>query len=352
MTAKIAEAVCLWLAILALLLGTNTYTEAADNIIRQKVLNYGLQYDIVTTDNSGNGIAKLPMQAGGSSFELFAHGSAWDTNVYFLDRKVIGHYLPVGTIQIQTGDSYHDWFNPQAPPRTRADKPYQLAISVSGLTADPTAPRAAREVLYTHVGQNYDSTFTPNGHDEYIVSSFYMFNQQPNFSPVYTSLTPMAPTKAMGIEKFTLSSLTDQTVKESSILDEDYLIVWPVSEAIIEGIQPGMTIRDSLPNIVVRYKDLYPLSYTYIQIYQGPATLGASGSFFGSSIRWHNTVVPQNEIVSIENWENMIPDDGQYTLEVVTLTPFDNWTAESLKTVTFNVNRKVKVNGQVVTSEK
>lgn len=324
----------------------------AENIIRQTQLHNGLTYDIVTSADSGSHNAKMPMEPGGSVFELYAYGSAWDTNLYFLDKKVVGHYLPQASIDIQTGDAYHDWWNPQAPPRTRADKPYQLAISVSGLTADTTAPRAAQEVLYTHVGQNYDDTYTPNGNGEYVINSFYMFNQEPSFSPVYTSLTPMAPTKAMGIEKFTITSLTDATITEPSILDEEYLIVWPVSEASIDGLVNGMTLRDSLPNIVVRYEDLYPLSYTYVQIYQGAPQLGASGNPFGSSIRWHNTIVPQNEVVSIENWEDMIPADGQYTIEVITLTPFDNWQAERLAYLTFNVNRKVRVNGQVITSEK
>ncbi len=342
-----------WLALAVTLISlSGPRWVSADNIIRQTMLSSGTQYDLVTSSDNGTNTAFLPMNEGGASFELYAYGSAWDTNLYFLDRKVLGHYLPKGTIEIQTGDAYQQWFNPQAPPRTRADKPYQLAISVSGLTSDPEAPRAAREVLYTHVGQNYDTTYTPNGNAEYTVASYYMFNQEPSFSPVYTSLTPMAPTKAMGIEKFTLSSLTDETVTESSILDEEYLVVWPVSAATIGGLADGMTIRDSLPNIVVNYQDLYPLSYTYVQIYKGPQSLGTTGNYFGSSVRWHNTSVPQNEVISIENWESMIPEDGDYTLEVVTLTPFDDWQAERLAYVTFSVNRKVKVNGQVVTSEK
>lgn len=324
----------------------------AENIIRQTMLNSGLQYDLVTSDDEGSSIAFLPMAEGGSSFELYAYGSAWDNNLYFLDRKVVGHYLPQASIEITTGDAFHDWFNSDQPPRTRADKPYTLAISVSGLLADPEVPRAAQEVLYTHLGQNYEDTYTPNGNSEYIISSYYMGNQDPSFTPIYTSLTPMAPTKAMGIETFTISSLTDETVTESSILANEMLIVWPVSEAEVRGISDGDVIRDSLPNLIGKYEDLYPLSYTYMQIYPGPAELGKVGTVFGSSVRWHNTIVPQNEVVGIENWENMIPQDGQYTIEIITITPFDNWTPERLDYVTFTVNRKVTVNGQVITSEK
>lgn len=341
-----------WLPLVALLaMGVSAHGQS-QNIIRQTNLHNGLQYDIVTTANSGAGTAFMPMQQGGASFELFAYGSAWDTNLYFLDRKVIGHYLPTASIVVQTGDNYNDWFNSGQPPRTRADKPYQLQITVSGLVSDPTAPAAAQQVLYTHVGQNYNTTYTPGTNPEYNIASFYMGNQSPSYTPVYTRLTPMAPTKAMGIETFTVSSLTDETVTESSILAEEMIVVWPVTEASIGGIEDNMQIRDSLPNIVVQYKDLYPLSYTYVQIYRGAPALGRAGSVFGGSIRWHNTIVPQNEVVSIENWEDMIPVDGQYTIEVVTLTPFDNWQAERLTYKTFTVNRKVRFNGQVITSEK
>lgn len=337
------------IALLALLATSDLRGE---NIIRQTMLDSGLQYQLITSQDQGSDTAFLPMNAGGSSFELYAYGSAWDTNLYFLDRKVVGHYLPTATIDIQTQDWYHDWFDASQPPRTRADKPYTLAISVSGLTADPTAPRAAQEVLYTHLGQNYEEDYVPGDNVEYILASYYMGNQSPNFTPVYTLLTPMAPTKAMGIETFTISSLTDETVTESSILANEMLVVWPVSEASIAGIEEGETIRDSLPNIVARYVDLYPLSWTYMQIYPGEEALGTVGEVFGGSIRWHNTIVPQNEVVGIENWEDMIPNDGTYTVEVLTLTPFDNWAPERLAHLTFSVNRKVTVNGQVITSEK
>ena len=158
--------------------------------------------------------------------------------------------------------------------------------------------------------------------------------------------------KAMGIEKFTISSLADETIPETSILAEEMLTVWPVSEAFIDGVETGMTIRDSLPNLIIRYSDLYPLSWTYVQIYKGAPQLGKSGAIFNTTPRWHNTIVPQSEVLSIENWESMIGTDGQYTIEVVTITPFNNWQPERLSHVSFNIDRNVNVNGQVVTSEK
>ena len=342
-------------ALVILATSVSLFSLRGENIIRQTLLESGLQYDLITSDDNGYGSTFQPIsnENKSMSIELFARGSAWDTNLYFLDRKIVGFYMPEGEITVYSEDWWHEYINPESPPRTRADQPYSLQISVSGLIEnDPTVHEAAKRVLYTHVGENFNESYVQNGDGEYVLASFLLGNQEPSFNPVYTQLTPMAPTKAMGIEKFTLSTLTDETVPESAIIDEAYIIVWPVSEAAIRGVTAGMEIRDTLPNIVAEYTDLYPLSMTYIQIYPGPESLGTNGQIFGSSLRWHNTVVPQNETISIENWEDMIPQDGEYTLEVLHVTPFNNWQPERLAHLTFNVNRKVKVNGQVTTSEK
>lgn len=323
-----------------------------ENIIRQTQLGTGLQYDQVTDDDSGNAITHLPIEPGGASYDLFARGSAWDDTLYFLDTKIVGHYLPQASVQVITGDWIHQWLNPGSAPRTRADQPYQLAITVSGLVNDPTAPAAANEVLYTHVGQNYNTSYVPGTNAEYTLVSFLLGNSEPSFTPVFTRLTPMAPTKAMGIETFTVSSLADAAIPASAILASDMVVVWPISEAAIQGVSPGEAIRDNLPDIDIEYKDLYPLSLTYVQIYAGPPALGTIGTQISSTVRWHNTIVPQNEIISIQNWEDLIPVDGQYTVEVLSCTPFDDWEPERLSFITFDVDRRVNVNAQAVTSEK
>lgn len=339
--------------IVIVILGFSSFHLRAENLIRQTLLKSGVQYDLYTNDDSGSDTSYHPMESGGSSYELYARGSAWDTTFYFLDRKVVGFYLPQATVTIQSEDWTEGWFSNSVIQRTRADKPYSVAIKVWGLTPDdPLAPDAARQVLYTHTGQNFKSSYVPDGNGEYALASYLMGNSDPVLTPVYTLLTPMAPTKAMGVERFTISTLTDETITASSILQEKTILVWPVSEAVIEGIEPGFEIRDNLPNIVVHYKDLYPISLTYMQIYKGSENLGTVGTIVPTSLRWHNTIVPQNEIISLENWENLIPEDGTYTIEVLSITPFDNWEPERMAHVTFSVNRVLKLNGQVITSEK
>ncbi len=343
----------LTIAVCGALVGLFPSDARSENIVRQTQLSSGVQYDFITGNDQGTAQSSLPIEEGGASYELFARGSAWDTNLYFLDRKIVGFYLPKSEIILETEDQTHEWAGANGVRRTRADRPFSVAIRVWGLTPnDPEAPDAAKKTLYTHTAQNYDDTYTPNGNAEYTLASYYMGNSNPEITPVYTQLTPASPTKAMGIERFTVSTLKDETVRQTSIVDEKMLIVWPISEAFIEGMEPGAKIRDNLPKIIVRYKDLYPASLSYMQIYKGPENLGTVGTLIPSTQRWHNTTVPQNEVISLENWENLIPEDGTYTLEILSCTPFDNWQPERLSSVTFSVNRKIKLNGQVTTSEK
>lgn len=334
----------------AALLSTAPVSAPGENIIRQTVIKTSLTYDMITDADSGRAIAKFGVGRDGTIFELFARGTAWDTNLYFLDRKVVGFYMPQATIQVATADAWTKMTT--GIPTTRADKPFTLAISVSGLTTDPTAPLAARQVLYTRVGQNFTDSYVPESNLQYTLTSMHMGNSSPSYTPVYTALTPMAPTKCMGLERFTISSLPDETVTASSILAEACLLVWPVPEASFRGIANSDLFRDNLPRFSIVYKDLYPVSLTYAQIYAGSPVLGTVGTFIDGSMRWHYTTVPQNEVITVNNWDSLIPRDGSYTIEVLCMTPFDSWATERLASVTFSVNRNVMIRGQVTTMER
>lgn len=344
---------CFFLVLTAsvlLMLGSLFTGALAENVIRQTLLDSGVTCDLVTDSDSGSSLSALPIGEGGACYELYARGTAWDNRLYFLDRKVVGFYLPQASISVTSEDTWS--YNATGIPVTRADKPFTLAIRVWGLSNDASAPLAAREVLYTRVGQNFNATYVPEGNPEYTIASLHMGNVNPSYTPVYTGLQPMPSTKAMGMEQFTLSSLPDETVPTSSILAEGRLLIWPVSQAAITGISNESIVRDNLPGLVIQYRDLYPVSLTYAQIYSGSAELGKVGTVISGSLRWHYTTVPQNEVIAVENWENLIPLDGTYTIEVIHMTPFDNWATERLTSVTFLVDRKVIVRGQVTTLER
>jgi hypothetical protein len=61
--------------------------------------------------------------------------------------------------------------------------------------------------------------------------------------------------------------------------------------------------------------------------------------------------VPQTLSLSIDDLSNYASDDGLYTLEVITHTPFFGRAAERLYHVTFEVDRVITSRGQLSTLE-
>ena len=77
------------------------------------------------------------MPDSGARFELFAKGTAWDTNIYLLDTKYIRAYSPAASMDIETEDPYvrGDPTTGTYVKRTRADRPITLHAHVSGLVS-------------------------------------------------------------------------------------------------------------------------------------------------------------------------------------------------------------------------
>jgi hypothetical protein len=74
--------------------------------VRQTDLGSGLTYDMPQTGTGGSYVAPLPVEDAGARFELFARGTAWDTNIYLLDTKIVRAYSPSASITISTDDDY------------------------------------------------------------------------------------------------------------------------------------------------------------------------------------------------------------------------------------------------------
>jgi len=64
-----------------------------------------------------------------------------------------------------------------------------------------------------------------------------------------------------------------------------------------------------------------------------------------------STNVPQSLSVSIDDLSNYASEDGTYTLEVITHTPFFGRAAERLYHITFEVDRVITSRGQISTME-
>ncbi len=331
--------------------------------VRQTDLATGQIYDTPITGTGGTYTAPIRVNETGSLYELFARGSAWDNNVYLLDTEIIGTYNPVATIEIVTEDDYvrGDPTSGNFVKRTRADRPFTVNIEVSGLVEGSTST-AERSVYLAVQGRNYDPvTYSSLNQPQYLAADANLENGSYHISPLYHHLTSPTLSSGNGEETFTIVRYAAYQVPDT-ILAQPKVEVWPVASASISSITAGQVFIDRIPALVVSLQHLYPDSRTYVQIYQGAQALGTIGTLVtGTEIRFGRhynpdqieppTNVPQSLSLSIDDLSNYASEDGLYTLEVITHTPFFGRTAERLYHITFEIDRVITSRGQISTTE-
>lgn len=365
------------------------------DFVRQIQLKQGqtIVYDIPVAGKTGDVLSK-PLDSDGAVFQLYAYqdyeynpwslldlnaGSAVHANVSLdshlvdldvlgihldinlggssssdplpkmLDETAVGTHLPESTVTLRSEDAYQ-------PPRTRADRPYSLAFTLRKL-ADPTDPRGgiSKAVLQRDfkVYQPDLHTAYPNGAGQGTYDGAYQFsrNGDYNVAAVYAALPATRPTKAIGEETFTCLVPLDDSGREVSIASST-IQIWPVCDATVEGIEPGKRYLGPPPEARAVFKDLYPDSVTYAQIYKGAPELGRTGTVLGSSVISFNTYAPQNAVVPLSVPASAIVEDGTYTIEVLTVTPFNGRKPERVTYLSFNLDRTIEVQGMMADSEK
>lgn len=339
---------------------------ASVDFIEQVDLDNGLVYQISIEglqeegSASGSAIAHVPIGIAGASFALFAKGLDPDDNLYLLDESTVEAYTPRATVTITSQD-------PHPTTRTRADVPFDVDINVQGLkTPSQTDHEAALNVYVKQLSIKYDEiTNVPpaptegnEGSQEVLIDDFFIIQDTPSVDPdveppsvdVTASITNDAPYKQRGESIFRAYALPDADLDWRRIAS-DSIQVWPVADVEIQGITMNQRITRSLPNLTIDLADLYPDSTTSVQIYKGQALLGAEASpIDGSSVSF-NSATPQNAQILIHNWDRYALEDGIYTIEVITITPFNNREPERLTWVTFEVDRTIQLKGSTTTSE-
>jgi hypothetical protein len=301
---------------------------------------------------SGTAISPVAVMDGGALYQLYAQGSDSDTNFHLIDEQMVGAYTPVSTIIIETLDPY-------PVTRTRADQPFTVTVQAAGLLPDdPTAPAGAKKLLVESVGVAYDSVDNrvPIGAVEVedVLGDFYVIGNGEVSRYGTTAMSSAIANKQRGEERFHAYALPDTNLGWLKIQSKE-IQVWPVAEAGITGIVHGDSFQGDLPNVTVDFTDLYPSSHTYVHVYEGEQRVGASNPRRLESSEVHaNTLVPQDAKVALTDWEDDLLRNGEtvlptgfYTLEVVTVTPFNNGEPEALTWVTFYVDRTIQINGNV-----
>jgi hypothetical protein len=161
---------------------------------------------------------------------------------------------------------------------------------------------------------------------------------------------PVAANKAVGTETYTIYTWPTGTTPQSQLAAAT-IQVWPVADATITGIENGKIYKDVPTTGTVTLRDLYPRSTTYAQVYAGAAALGVKGTTLPSTPVAFDTFSPQNAMLTMADLGDAMKDstgnipDGVYTLEIVTITPFNNGAAERLTYVTFTIARTIKISG-------
>lgn len=333
------------LAMSCLLVLPEVYGDAAagwTNFIRQKQYPSGFERD-VSVQQTGQRFSELPIDPGGARFELWTVRSDGSSN-HLLDNKYVGAYVPIATVQISTGDPY------SVIPRTRADQPIAVTITVQGLHGDPSAPEAARKVHFLRHVQSYgagDGSNIDRDQATLFTQSYLEQNGAYNLTYSLTDIPGGNRAKVRGEERFSIFSLPDYQAPSSQVASK-FVQVWPVADGSISGIEDGEMLRFDAPDITLDMNDLYPDSRTYAQIYPGPPVLGTDGTVLPGSGLIIYDVTPHDRTLVIDDWSEAVEESGQYTIELLTATPFG---VDRLDYVTFHINRDIKINAGVTTIE-
>ena len=313
------------------------------NFLRQVQLPSEVRWDVQVADE-GEQLSPLAIDPGGARFELWLISEA-PFRSYLVDTKYVSSYTPVAEVVIVTEDPY------EAHPRTRADRPFDVLIQTNGLSDDPDAQDSAKAVrLMRHV-QSYGENGTRESIDQtqatLLQQVLLVDNQVHHFSFPITAIPGEDRTKIRGEEHFSVYSLDDYQAP-SSQLSAMFVQVWPVAHGTITGIEPDEALRFNTPEITIDLHDLYPDSRTYVQIYRGPPSLGTEGTVISGSLLSIYESVPQNKTLVLDQWDKRIDQDGQWTIEVLTSTPFG---IDRLAHVSFTIDRAIRVQGTITTSE-
>jgi len=328
------------IALTAPLKGADVYS----NFIRQQQQTVNVIWDMPVAP-VGTGPAALLVQEGGALFQLWTINQTGNKD-YLLDQKLVGAYLPKGSIVIRTLDSYN------GIPRIRVDQPFSVDFTVSNLLSGPNLPLSATKTLAEH-------HLAPNLNGTAIITAAQAVSNTP-FSSGYieqngtttvnypaTSIKAPNPLKARGEEHFVLHALADGTFTQTQIATA-FLQVWPMADGKISGITSGQLIRGTPPVLTVAVNDLYPRSTTTVKIYSTGTQTGPAGKSIPGSVIVLDQELPASRILSVKDYGNLFDSDGSYRVDLLTETPFGT---EMLHSVPFTVNRSLRINAMQVDGE-
>lgn len=316
---------------------------------------------------TGTHVALLPIGDYGSTFYFYVAGLDPNEPPYLLDQKFVGQYVATADVKVTSDD-------PHIPARVRSDENIYTEFStdnqrwkealVSGtapeLGWDPTKIR----VVTSYVNDAGESAelYDPNNPPEDTSDPYYEYTAGESDRRVGLTWIPSEiKYHQRGTETVTAMGMAN--VDTWRQVSAGSIQVWPIAQGAIKGLFNGKIIVGSMPTVTIELFDLYPHSHTYAEIYKGTPTLKAPVTVpLGSALRYNGSTPNGTKetpgIITVENWDEHIKEDGVYTLQVVTKTPFDKvnpsddlGAPERILAVTFTVKRSIKLHGNINSSE-
>ena len=330
---------------------TRAHGQAADfftNFVRQVQFPSNVVYDLPVAPTSGvdGELSPLSIEPGGARFELWTIQND-PLTYYLLDTRYVGTYIPVADVIIRTEDPYIY----TGIPRTRADRPFVVDVTTDGLLSDPDAPEAAKSVTLLRHVQSYGSDGNGVGLDRSQATLIHQVslvnNATHRLSYTVSSIPGADRSKIRGEERFSAFSVADYQAPASQLASM-YVQIWPVADGLISGITQNQYIRYKMPQITISLNDLYPDSRTYAQVYKGDPVLGTTGTVVPGSALIVYEAEPQDRVLTVKDWDEALNEDGRWTMELLTVTPFGT---DRLYHVTFEVDRTIDVNASFTTIE-
>lgn len=269
---------------------------------------------------------------------------------HLLDEKAVGAFIPSAVIGLRSEDPYF-------PSRTRADQPYAVTVGIGRLPLpdEELPPGAPSKVTLEKSYKLYHPTLhipSENGSGQGTYPEALEFNLNGTYTipETYQTLPGNSPTRVTGEETYSAYVRLGEENANARIASAT-IQIWPVGAAEIQGIEPMKRYQGIPTGVQAALTNLYPDSVTYAQIYKGPPVLGTAGHVIPSSVFSINTFAPQNTVVPLLDLGNGIQEDGFYTIEVLTVTPFNHHQPERVTSMTIEIKRTLTVNSMVSTIE-
>ena len=361
------KAILIRCILLGIVGGSNAYSQATyTNFVRQTQMPSGVTWDASdTVAAAGSQLSTLAINPGGARFDLVTIKSTPLTE-YALDSCYVGTYVPVAQVIVDTEDTYGKDLTATGPVpvnlpaklrRTRADRPFTVYVTITGLLSGATDPDASKSVnLLRHV-QSY-GTGVGVGLDRTQATlktqSSITTNGVQTLTYALTGIAGSNLKKLRGEERFSVFSLADYQAP-SSQLATNFIQVWPVADGTMSGITQDQIVRFAMPAITISYKEIYPGSTVYAQVYKGERVTGKVGTVLPGSLKVNTGSEPLTELLTPTNYDSVFNTDGRWTIELLTITPFGTeymlTAADQPAFVTFTVDRTIEMNGTFTTIE-